>query len=403
MPSAHRIRLGILFAIVGIGAYVVVNVPPTTQGGTAGVTSSTLIKICEDKTTQRLYVARKCAANQNDVTASFGGTPGPIGPAGAVGQTGATGNTGAGFSKTKSSTTSTISLGQHDFAVNLVGAYTVGNRVRVINSYEPFEISEGFITAPLYYMEGYIFAILDGIVSVSVDRISGEGTFENWRFTLTGEVGATGPQGIQGLQGLQGLMGPQGPTGATGPQGIPGTGVGATGPAGPKGDPGITTNQFFGYHGYFIDTTNVPIPTSPIAIPLAVQLFGDGVSIVGGTKITFAHPGRYNIQFSSQLYNSVNKARKITIWLTKNRDGVGNDSEANSSTDIFIGTTLETERQVASWNFFVQVAAGDFYELMIVADSTGAEILSGTSANSAAGAPLIPGTILTVNQIGTSP
>ncbi len=214
----------------------------------------------------------------------------------------------------------------------------------------------------------------------------------------TGATGPQGPSGITGATGSTGATGPQGPigitgaTGATGPQGV----------QGPQGPAGVTT---MGFYGSFFDTSTVNILATAIAIPLNTTELSNGVAMQNGleglkTRIAFSNPGYYNIQFSSQLYNPGNQARQITIWLAKNRINTDTGYVADSSTDIYLGTATDTERAVVSWNFFVSAAANDFYELMIVANNTGVEIFSGASSNAARGAPAIPGTILTVNQVG---
>ena len=426
----HLLFIGLL---IGAIVYIATNVPPTTEGSSAKSGSKT-IKICQEKNSLKLRVAYSCTNSEVDVTSQFAGIPGPAGLNGADGKDGAT---GAGFSKTKSSSQVSIALGELSFEVTQVGAYTVGNRVRIINSYDPFVISDGVIAPPLTYIEGYISEIDGNEINVLADRIFGAGTFSEWRFTLTGEVGAQGPQGvpgpqgpqglqgIQGLQGLTGAAGSQGPAGPQGPQGIqgikgePGAGctdgvcvgtqgpkgdkgdTGATGPKGDKGDTGLTGpagTTTFGYYGAFYDESIVTIGTTAVGIPVGKTAFTNGISIVNNTRVTFTNAGKYNLQFSSQLYNPGKASIRITLWLAKNRVAGAPGYITNSSTDIYLGKDIETERQVISWNFFVEALAGDYFELMIVANAAGAEIYSGPSAN--AGVPAIPGTILTVNQVG---
>ena len=209
-------------------------------------------------------------------------------------------------------------------------------------------------------------------------------------------ISLIGPQGPAGFSG-GGSRGPAGPTGATGPQG----------PA------GIT----LGYSGSFIDTTT-PDPevttTSPLAIPIRTSLWNDrGVTITGGSgadqdAIVIANAGLYNIQFSTQLLNSTNARRTISIWLAQKAPSGSWTKIDNSSTDMILGKDTTDERHVAAWNFFVNAQAGHMYRIMILADGAGVKIHSGTSLIPQGGAgqsptgtiPSIPGTILTVNQVG---
>ncbi|HEY9276565.1 MAG TPA: hypothetical protein VIO63_05385, partial [Candidatus Nanopelagicaceae bacterium] len=95
-----------------------------------------------------------------------------------------------------------------------------------------------------------------------------------------------------------------------------------------------------------------------------------------------------------QLYNQGKKGVVFSLWLAKNGSPV-----AKSSTDVMVGTSIELERHVIAWNFFVDALAGDWYELVAVT-SDSVQVISGASQNASNGAPQIPGTILTVNQVG---
>lgn len=204
-----------------------------------------------------------------------------------------------------------------------------------------------------------------------------------------GEKGETGATGAQGIQGIQGEPGPRGLTGATGPQGIQGI-------QGIQGPPGG-----FGYYGSFYDTaTHALTANTATPIPLNTTVFSSGISIVDSYKITIANAGKYNIAFSSQIFNNSNGRRTVTIWLSKN--GITSDKwVAETSTDEFLGTSTDAERSVAAWNFFVDAAANDFYVLMIASSGTNVSIYGDASdITNPAGIPQIPSTILTVNQIG---
>ncbi len=226
----------------------------------------------------------------------------------------------------------------------------------------------------------------------------------------TGETGPVGPVGPQGETGAQGPTGPQGETGAQGPTGPQGeTGAqgptGPVGPVGPQGATGATGPQGapggFGAYGSFYDITTITLtPNTATPIPANTQEFASGVSIIDGYKISFAQSGKFNIAFSSQIRNRANKARIVTIWLSKNGIAQGN-WVPDSATDIYLGSSPETERQVAAWNFFVNASAGDYFTLMISASDTDIDLYAESSGNtSPAGIPQIPSTILTVNQVG---
>ena len=217
----------------------------------------------------------------------------------------------------------------------------------------------------------------------------------------TGATGPVGPQGDPGEKGDKGATGATGPTGAigpagpTGPQGDKGdTGAtGATGPAGPQGEPGG-----FGAYGSFYDTTDVLLDLDVATpVPLNTTAFASNVSIVDGSKITFAVAGKFNIAFSSQLEKTDTGTDWVSVWLRKN----GTDL-VWTNTDVAITGTGPNSRHVVAWNFFVNVAAGDNVQLMIASttSASGRMLIQSVDSQTNPDRPAIPGTILTVNQVG---
>jgi hypothetical protein len=156
-----------------------------------------------------------------------------------------------------------------------VGAYAIGTRARLVST----AVSTNFI-------EGVLTNISGTSVTMTIDRISGSGSFASWRLVVAGETGATGATGPQGtsinfkgsvatsanlpstgnavndayivnsdgnlyvwngsvwssvgkIVGPTGPEGPSGPAGPIGPTGPQSTVEGPQGPTGPTG-PGVT-------------------------------------------------------------------------------------------------------------------------------------------------------------------
>ena len=129
---------------------------------------------------------------------------------------GTTGASGAGYSDVTSITTNQVTTGAKVFYVNNSGAYTAGQRVRVIN---PLALTT--------YVEGIITQVVKNVsITVAVDALNGTGTYSDWVFAVTGNPG------VNGTIGVNGAVGPTGPTGATGS-------TGSTGQTGPTGQ-GLT-------------------------------------------------------------------------------------------------------------------------------------------------------------------
>lgn len=242
---------------------------------------------------------------------------------------------------------------------------------------------------------------LDGLNGLSAYQLwlslGNTGTTQDFLDSL---VGATGQQGIPGVC-TSGDVGPQGPAGPVGPSGSPGP-TGATGPQGIQGIQGIQGPIGVSpvlYYGSFYDTTdqaNNPVNTVRAmrlnnVTPGVDGVIGDGVSVVNGSRITIAHTGVYNLQFSAQLYNG-SGAATVDIWLAKNGQPV-----AQTNTQEYIPAN---NRVVAAWNFVVDATAGDYYEFMWYAGSDVNTVINSVGPRTVGSytIPAIPGLIVTVTQ-----
>lgn len=239
---------------------------------------------------------------------------------------------------------------------------------------------------------------------------------------FTAGSGITGPQGLSGKTILNGKVAPTdkvtgndgdfyidtvsstmyGPrengywgTGVSliGPRG--GGGGGAQGPQGPQGVPG----GFGDYAAFHDETTVTLVKDAETPVPLGITDFSKNISMANGSKIRFANSGKFNIAFSCQITKIDAGDDTVSIWLRKSSDGSTWSNLSWTNTDmIFSGTNA---RHVAAWNFFVDVTAGEYYQLMISSNGTTlkTQILSALPQSTPT-RPAIPGTILTINQIG---
>lgn len=196
--------------------------------------------------------------------------------------------------------------------------------------------------------------------------------------------GAPGPVGATGATGV---AGPTGATGATGPQG-------ATGPAGPTGPQGLPGG--FGAYGSFYDTTTVSLPQNVATpVPLNTTDFASGVSIVATSRITFAVSGKFNIMFSSQLEKGDAGTDTVSVWLAKNGQNV-----PWTNTDVVITSSGSSSRHVIMLNYFVDVTAGDYFQLLMTSTTSSQMVIRAVTTQTNPARPEIPSTILTVNQVG---
>ena len=124
----------------------------------------------------------------------------------------------------------------------------------------------------------------------------------------------------------------------------------------------------------------------------------NGVSVVSNgtnlTRITFAHTGIYNLQFSSQFENIDNAEHYVTIWLRKNNIDV-DDTSSFLTIPKRKGTT-DYGRLIASWNFVFEAIGGEYFELIWSTDDYTQVTMPFLPAT--AFAPLTPSVIMTVTQ-----
>ena len=113
----------------------------------------------------------------------------------------------------------------------------------------------------------------------------------------------------------------------------------------------------------------------------------EGVSIASNSRITLANSGTYNIQFSAQTLADTG-ADNVYIWLMKN----GTNVPATAGHVVL----ANNEELIASWNYVVNAAAGDYYELVWQSSDGDAILLAEPASGNI---PSIPSVILTVTQV----
>ena len=108
--------------------------------------------------------------------------------------------------------------------------------------------------------------------------------------------------------------------------------------------------------------------TTAYAVSLTDTLYADRVSLVSGSRITFATAGVYNIEYNIQLKNTRTHTEYANIWLRK---GVTNLPLTNKRYSVpREGQSSEPGHTVAAAKVMVTVAAGDYIEVMWAASNT---------------------------------
>ena len=144
--------------------------------------------------------------------------------------------------------------------------------------------------------------------------------------------------------------------------------------------------------GSFFDTTT----QTAAAINTAYAMTFDNTDLSFGvyrgattSQIFVTNPGVYNIQFSAQLDNTSGGNHLVYIWMRVNGVDV-----PNTAGELRLkGNDGEL---IAAWNFFENLKAGDYFQLMWSVSDTAVQI---TARAAAAPVPAIPSVILTVQEI----
>jgi len=123
------------------------------------------------------------------------------------------------------------------------------------------------------------------------------------------------------------------------------------------------------------------------SMPISVTDEAVGISIISGSRMTFANAGTYNIQFSAQLVQT--GAATVYIWLKKNGTNI-----AGSAGKLSLANGEST---ITAWNYISTFNANDYVELAWQGDTAGGTVFAyqGASGN----IPIVPALIVTAIQV----
>jgi len=153
-------------------------------------------------------------------------------------------------------------------------------------------------------------------------------------------------------------------------------------------------------YGAFQDTTDqsAASTTAAYAITLNTTDFSNGVSVVSNSRITFATGGIYNIQFSIQFANDNSQIEDVDVWFRKNGTDIAG---SNSKFSVPNKHGSVKGHLIAALNFYNQVNAGDYVEIMWSTTNT-AVILEQIPTQTSPTRPSTPSVIVTANKVDES-
>ena len=154
-------------------------------------------------------------------------------------------------------------------------------------------------------------------------------------------------------------------------------------------------------YGAFQDSTDQTAASTTVAYPITFNTtdFSNGVTLSNSSRLNVKNAGLYNLQFSIQLKNTTNDGQDVDIWFRKNGTNIANSNSrfhppARKSSG-------DPSHIIAALNFFVDMAANDYVEIVWRTENTGVSIEHfGTSTSPTR--PAVPSVIATMNLVGGS-
>jgi len=144
-------------------------------------------------------------------------------------------------------------------------------------------------------------------------------------------------------------------------------------------------------YGSFISTATQTVTTinTGKAVTLS-SVAANNFSLVGGSQITAAVAGTYNIQISLQIISTAGGGGDVEVWFAKSGTAI-----TNSGTRYSIKNANEEE--VAALNLVETLTAGQYIEVYWASDNINMTL---ATLASTMGGPAIPSAIVTIVPVG---
>jgi hypothetical protein len=154
-------------------------------------------------------------------------------------------------------------------------------------------------------------------------------------------------------------------------------------------------------YGAFQDSTDQTAAntTTAYAITFNTTDYSNGVYVSNSSRLNVRNHGIYNIQFSFQFKNTSNDGQDVDIWFRKNGTNV-----ANSNSRFHLPTrksTSDPSHLIAAMNFFIEMNAGDYAEIMWRTTNTSVSLEHFDTSTSPT-RPAVPSAIVTMSYLAPS-
>ena len=153
-------------------------------------------------------------------------------------------------------------------------------------------------------------------------------------------------------------------------------------------------------YGAWQDSTTQSAASTTVAYPITFNTvdYESGIVLQSSSQLKATYAGLYNIQFSLQLSNLANSTEDVDVWFRINGNNIAKSNSIfglaprKNATDPY--------HVIAAMNYYVQLAANDYVQLIWRASSTDVTIKAqGTQTSPTR--PATPSAIVTMNYIAT--
>lgn len=154
-------------------------------------------------------------------------------------------------------------------------------------------------------------------------------------------------------------------------------------------------------YGAFQDSTDQTAAntTTAYAVTLNTTDFSNGIYVSNSSRINVRNYGIYNLQFSIQFKNTTNDGQDVDVWFRKNGTNI---AASNSRFHIPARKSGgDPSHLIAALNFFLELQANDYVEVMWRVTDTGVSIEHFDTSTSPT-RPAVPSAIVTMTYVAPS-
>jgi hypothetical protein len=153
-------------------------------------------------------------------------------------------------------------------------------------------------------------------------------------------------------------------------------------------------------YGAFQDDTDQVAANTTTAYPMTLNTtdYSNGVYLSNSSRMNVRNYGIYNLQFSTQFVNTDNQIHDIDIWFRKNGTNIASSNSRYSVPNSHGGVDGHI---IAALNFFIELNANDYMEIMWATDNTAVSIQQ-LAARTSPDTPATPSVIATMQYVAPS-